>query len=291
MSEETPQVSEAVAVAAGMTADDLISQWTEQVDTKEKDDEIVEEARGEAAVDAEPTDEIEREAEAGDDVRVSTGDEHDATRVPDATVEGGSGGNRLRDDAAGVGAEAGSAGKVQEAAQPAVPQAADPSPIPDLDKLIEETDLFDPDQSKKLLKTLADVVKSQQDVIEQSRSVAKAAEVENYWKSYAAKNPEIGDTARKMWDESIKKHTERGLTGEKLQAAATAEWEVRIELAKTTARAPKPDAPKAPQPKVTPGATRVTPQPTRTKPPYTPRRAEDKLAAGMYGDLTSIIDT
>ena len=64
MSEDTETVSTpspAVAVAAGMTADDLIGQWVDQVEDKEKDDEVVEEAEA-----VETGDDDKGEGEAGE---------------------------------------------------------------------------------------------------------------------------------------------------------------------------------------------------------------------------------
>lgn len=283
MSEETTQVAPEVVEAAGMTADDLISQWANQEDEKENTD-----AETQVEGEAEVADENKEEGDSGE-----TG-EAEATEDRESGTTGESGVDNPKGQTAPTGSE-------EPAADSTPPKTADarvgvsdnvaPAPLDDFDKLIEETDLFDPDQSKKLLKTLASTIKSQQDVIEQSRAVTQAAQVEKYWADYAAQNPDVGATGRKLWDEAIAKHKQRGLTGPSLQAAAEAEWEIRVEQAKgaAKARAAKVE-PVKPQPKVTPGAARVTPQATRTKPPYTPKTAEEKLMAGQYGDLTRLIE-
>lgn len=270
---ETP--SPAVAVAAGMTADDLISQWTEQEDGKETKDEV------------EATEESDKEE--ADSVSDREGDGDEEGESPDIATEtvsegSGTGKEAVAEDKAKPGVVDGKSVEVEASSvAPLPPELAEIETLIDS----EEYDPFDVDSQKKVIKTLIGTVKAQQDVIEQSRKANAVSQQEKFWQDYATKNPDVGMSARKLWEEAIDKHAKLGRSGTALQAAAEVEWEFRVQQAKgaAKARAGKPDA--KPAPKVTPGAARVSPVVTRNKPPQSARTYEEKLVSGAYGDLAS----
>jgi hypothetical protein len=284
MSEETTP-NPAVAQAAGMTADDLILKWADEQDEGD-------------------TDEVEETDEA---VETEAKDEPEGDEPP---VEGDDGvpGESESVDPQSETAPAGGDEVVQPATDKANPDVVDdyvaPPPLPtelaEIEALIDSDDYdpFDVDAQKKVIKALIGTVKGQQDVIVKARGAAAKATEEAYWASFAKENPEVGDTGRALWKEAQSKHEKRGLTGNELIAAASAEWEVRVEQAKATAKAKQTKTqqaathpkPQIPQRKMTPGATRVTPAAQRPTAPRTPRTVEDRLLAGVYKGIENIGD-
>jgi hypothetical protein len=165
-----------------------------------------------------------------------------------------------------------------------------------------ETKLGRPDDAKDSYDPLEDGPKAMRVLLEgfnamrarvaemsrQSAQVHQQTEAEKYWTSYARENPEVGARARDLWQEAVNSASRDGLRGEALHAVATERWKTRVQAIKAQTKAKAPA--KAPAKPVTQNGARITPTPAPTRPPA--RRSlsiEDRIDAGEYGNLSSII--
>ena len=125
-------------------------------------------------------------------------------------------------------------------AQPADPtpvaQEQAPDPLSDLEKEIEDLDTFDPDATKatmkKMLKVTAEATKSAAEANARADALDKYTQRGNSF-SAAAKTYGVSRLeAETIFDQQVELLRKRGLSGEALANAATARWEVMLEMKK-----------------------------------------------------------
>lgn len=134
--------------------------------------------------------------------------------------------------------------------------AAGPNPISEMEKEIDSLDPFDPDavrsSMKKMLKITADAQRAAEEAQVRAESLDKYTKRGNAFAA-AAKAYGVSRTeAETLFDQQVELLASRGVKGDALVQAATARWEMAMELKKDQA------------------AKRTTPAPAKVVKPATP---------------------